>query len=72
MSDEALVRSWKDPQNRDGACAFHPAGEIRLGTGSAVGRRARLLSGLVGQGGYEGDLGMSVSMMTGTSVSSPA
>jgi hypothetical protein len=68
MSDEALIRSWKNLAARDGAASAHPAGEIRLGHRGGPGRRAGLLAGLVGPVTYEGAMETSVSAMTVTSV----
>ncbi|MDH6118559.1 hypothetical protein [Kitasatospora sp. GAS204B] len=45
MHREELVRSWKDPRARQGGHGEHPSGEIALGGGGALGRRAALLSG---------------------------
>jgi hypothetical protein len=47
MSTEDLVRSWKDPEFRQGGDAAHPAGDIRLAARSGLGRRAELLAGRV-------------------------
>ncbi|PYC77064.1 hypothetical protein C7C46_20240 [Streptomyces tateyamensis] len=68
MSDEAMIRNWKNIATRDGAAAFHPAGEIRLGQRGGPGQRAGLLAGLVGPVTYEGAMETSVSAMTVTSV----
>jgi hypothetical protein len=53
MSDESLVRVWKDPAARDGSTSFHPSGEIRAARSGGLGRRAGLLAGLVGPGGEQ-------------------
>lgn len=45
MSDDDVVRLWRDPDSRDGAVIDHPAGELRAGEPSTIGRRAQLLAG---------------------------
>ncbi|WP_329569292.1 hypothetical protein [Kitasatospora sp. NBC_01266] len=51
MNREELVRSWKDPKARQGGHGGHPSGEIMLGAGGALGRRAALLSGVAAAAG---------------------
>ncbi|MFE0457719.1 hypothetical protein ACFW1A_00470 [Kitasatospora sp. NPDC058965] len=67
MTDDALVRAWKNPAARK-AVSFHPAGEIQLGQSGGPGRRAGLLAGMIGPITYDGASEMSVSAMTVTSV----
>ncbi|MDH6579912.1 hypothetical protein [Kitasatospora sp. MAP5-34] len=43
-----LVHQWKQPGERQGASAGHPAGEIRLRTTSRLARRSALLAGSAG------------------------
>ncbi|MGE7437865.1 hypothetical protein [Kitasatospora sp. NPDC001175] len=51
MDTEELVRSWKDPRVRQNRAAGHPAGEIKLGGGGALGRRSGLLAGAISTAG---------------------
>ncbi|MBC3839210.1 hypothetical protein GXW82_00360 [Streptacidiphilus sp. 4-A2] len=51
MSDEALISFWKNAGAGDAAADSHPAGAIRVAGPSAIGRRARLLSGATSMDG---------------------
>ncbi|MDH6110518.1 hypothetical protein P3T36_003556 [Kitasatospora sp. MAP12-15] len=48
MDNDELVRSWKDPEAREGSVTDHPAGEISTGGRPRSVRRAVLLAGLYG------------------------
>ncbi|MGC5345440.1 hypothetical protein ACPXCE_18400 [Streptomyces sp. DT24] len=56
MDNNELVRDWKQSGPRPAAVADHPAGEVLLGAGGALGRRSRLLGGGDRIAGYTHDL----------------
>ncbi|MCC9305838.1 hypothetical protein LN042_01720 [Kitasatospora sp. RB6PN24] len=46
MSNDTPATGWQSPGTGAWTGPSHPAGEIRLVTGSSIGRRARLLAAL--------------------------